>query len=85
VPVAMVPVVVAMQSSSAPAMQQTFIAVQGEATQTVPAVPTTVPANYLCAIRGNNGCNAPLPAQSNIIQQLLSIRKRSRTTFISSL
>jgi len=56
VPVAMVPVVVAMQSSSAPAMQQTFIAVQGEATQTFRRCRRRYP-QLLCAIRGNNGCN----------------------------
>jgi hypothetical protein len=61
-PVAIVPVVVAVQSSSASAMQQMFIAVQGEATQTVPVTPSV----------GTTAAATPVPAQSNIVQQLLS-------------
>jgi hypothetical protein len=81
VAVATVPVVVAMQSSSAPAMQQMFIAVQGAATQTVPAVPTTVPATTSAPSVGTTAATAPLPAQSNIIQQLLSDPKALANDF----
>jgi hypothetical protein len=85
-PVTTVPVVVAMQSSSAPAMQQTFIAVQGAATQTVPVtqetpVPTTVLATTSAPSVGTTAATAPLPAQSNIIQQLLSDPKALANDF----
>jgi hypothetical protein len=76
-----VPVVVAMQSSSAPAMQQTFIAVQGEATQTVPAVPTTVPATTSVPSVGATAAATPFPAQSNIVQQILSDPKALTNDF----
>ncbi len=81
-----VPVVVAMQSSSAPAMQQTFIAVQGAATQTVPVtqetpVPTTVLATTSAPSVGTTAATAPLPAQSNIIQQLFSDPKALANDF----
>jgi hypothetical protein len=76
-----VPVVVAMQSSSAPAMQQTFIAVQGGATQTVPAVPTMVPATTSAPSVGATAATTPLPAQSNIVQQLLSDPKSLANDF----
>jgi hypothetical protein len=80
-PVAAVPVVVAMQSSSAPAIQQTFIAVQGEATQTVPAVPTTVSATTSAPSVGATAAATPLPAQSNIVQQILSDPKALANDF----
>jgi hypothetical protein len=75
-PVTPVPVVVAMQSSSVPAMQQTFIAVQGEATQTAP-----VAANAVTPSVGTTAANTPLPAQSNFIQQLLSDPKAMANDF----
>lgn len=63
-----VPVIVAMQSSSAPAMQQASIAVEGVATATVPAG-----ANAFAA--------APTVAESNVIQQLLSNPKALANDF----
>jgi hypothetical protein len=79
--VATVPVVVAMQSSSAPAMQQTFIAVQGEATQTVPAAPTMIPATTSAPSVGTTAAATPLPVQSNIVQQILSDPKAMANDF----
>ena len=70
-PVTPVPVVVSVQSSSAPAMQQTFIAVQGVATQTAPSAPSV----------GTTAASTPLPAQSTIIQQLLSNPKAMANDF----
>jgi hypothetical protein len=75
-PVATVPVVVSVQSSSASAMQQTFIAVQGEATQTVPAA-----TNAAAPSVGTTAAATPVPAQSNIIQQLLSNPKAMANDF----
>jgi hypothetical protein len=79
--VATVPVVVSIQSSSAPAMQQMFIAVQGEATQTVPAAPTTIPATTSAPSVGMTAATTPSPAQSNIVQQLLSDPKAMANDF----
>ncbi len=73
-PVATVPVVVAMQSSSAPAAQQTFIAVQAVATATVPATATSPSI-------GTTGAASPLAAQSNAIQQVLSDPKALANDF----
>jgi hypothetical protein len=80
---ASVPVVVAMQSSSAPAVQQMFIAVQGAATQTVPAAtsPTTIPATTSAPSVGATAAATPFPAQSNIIQQILSDPKALANDF----
>jgi hypothetical protein len=72
-----VPVVVAIQSSSAPAMQQTFIAVQGTATQTASASPVSASAPSV----GNTAAATPLPAQSNIVQQVLSDPKALANDF----
>jgi hypothetical protein len=80
-PVKTVPVVVSIQSSSAPSMQQISIAVQGEATQTVPAAPTTIPATTSVPSVGTTAATTPLPAQSNIIQQLLSDPKAIANDF----
>jgi len=67
-----VPVIVAMQSSSAPGAQQTFIAVQnGTATQTVPTAASV----------GVTAADTPLPAQSNVIQQILSDPKALANDF----
>jgi hypothetical protein len=73
-PVAAIPVVVAMQSSSAPAMQQTFIAVQNVATQTVPTAATAPSVGVTAAA-------APLPDQSNLIQTLFSDPKTMANDF----
>lgn len=70
-----VPAVVAMQSSSAAAFQQTFIAVQNTATQTVPV------AAPVAASVGVTAATAPLPAQSNLIQQLFSDPKSLANDF----
>ncbi len=78
---ATVPVVVAIQSSSAPAMQQMFIAVQGEATQTIPAAQTNVVAATSAPSVGATAAATPLPAQSNIVQQLLSDPKTIANDF----
>jgi hypothetical protein len=79
-PAPTIPVVVAMQSSSAPAMQQTFIAVQGAATQTVSVAPTAAPATSSSPSVGI-AATTPLPAQSNIVQQLLSDPKALANDF----
>jgi hypothetical protein len=67
-PVTVVPVIVAIQSSSAPDMQQAFVAVRGAATQTVPSVqaPEFTPV---------------APAQSNIVQELFSDPKTLANDF----
>lgn len=66
-----VPVVVAIQSSSAPAAQQTFIAVRAVPTGTVPTAPSV----------GATAAATPLAAQSNIIQQILSNPKTLANDF----
>ena len=71
-PVAVVPVVVAMQSSSAPAIKQTFIAVKSTATQTIPATAASV---------GVTAATAPLAAQSNFFQQMVSDPKALANDF----
>jgi hypothetical protein len=76
-----VPVVVAMQSSSAPAAQQASIAVQGEATQTIPAPQTNVVVATSAPSVGTTAATTPLAAQSNIIQQLLSNPKAMANNF----
>jgi len=74
-PVATVPVVVSIQSSSAPGIQQTFIAVQGVATATVPATATSPSIGVTAA-------TSPLPAQQgNILQQILSDPKTLANDF----
>ena len=74
-PVATVPVIVPIQSSSAPAMQQTFIAVKGVATATVPATATSPSVGVTAA-------TSPLPAQQgNILQQVLSDPKALANDF----
>jgi hypothetical protein len=76
-PVATIPAVVAIQSSSAPAMQQTFIAVQGVATQTVPMAATATSPSV-----GITAATSPLPAQQgNILQQVLSDPKTLANDF----
>jgi hypothetical protein len=77
-PVAAVPVVVAIQSSSAPAIQQTFIAVQGAATETVLA---SAPAPASAPSVGVTAAASPLAAQSNIVQQILSDPKALANDF----
>jgi len=80
-PAATVPVIVAMQSSSAPAMQQTFIAVKGAATQTVPVTPATVPANSTAPSVGTTAAASPLATQSTMIQQIFSNPKALANDF----
>jgi hypothetical protein len=80
-PVAEVPVVVAMQSSSAPALQQIFIAVRGAATHTVPAVPVAVPAANAPSSPAATAVTTSLPAQSNIVQEILSNPKTVTNDF----
>jgi hypothetical protein len=75
-PAVTVPVVVSVQSSSAPAMQQMFIAVQGEATQTVPAA-----ANAAAPSVGTTAATTPLLAQSNFIQRIFSNPKTLANDF----
>ena len=70
-PVAAVPVVVAIQSSSAPAMQQTFIAVKGTATQTLPATASV----------GATAATAPLAVQSNFFERMISDPKALANDF----
>jgi hypothetical protein len=61
-------------------MQQTFIAVQGAATQTVSVAPTAAPATSSSPSVGI-AATTPLPAQSNIVQQLLSDPKALANDF----
>jgi hypothetical protein len=80
VAVATVPVVVAMQSSSAPAVQQTSIAVQSEAPQSIPATSLATTSASAPSV-GTTAAATPLPAQSNIIQQVLSDPKALANDF----
>jgi len=83
-PVATVPVIVSVQSSSAPAMQQTFIAVQSEATATAPASATaTTTGAPISSTAPSVGVAAttPHPAQSTIIQQIISDPKALANDF----
>jgi hypothetical protein len=86
-PVAVVPVVVAMQSSSDPSVQQTFIAVQATTTQTSPATSTATSAPALATTPsvGATAATSPLPVQSNAFQQLLSDPKALANDFYSLL
>lgn len=74
-----VPVVVTMQSSSAPAMQQTFIAVQNAVSTTPAATPAAVSTTAPSV--GAVAATAPLPAQSNIVQQFFSDPKAATNDF----
>jgi len=78
-PAAVVPVIVAMQSSSAPAMQQTFIAVKGEftSTQIVPVTSTSATEPSV----GATAATSPLAAQSTMLQQILSDPKALANDF----
>jgi hypothetical protein len=73
---ATVPVVVAMQSSSASAIQQTFIAVQGAGagTQAAPVNPATPSV-------GTTAAASPLAAQGNMLQQVFSDPKALANDF----
>lgn len=89
-PVATVPAVVAIQSSSAPSVQQASVAVKGAATQTVPVAPAAAPASALvilppattsaAAAPSTNAAPAPV-AQSNFIQRVLSDPKALANDF----
>ncbi|HUC01966.1 MAG TPA: CAP domain-containing protein [Candidatus Paceibacterota bacterium] len=87
-PVASVPAVVAIQSSSAPAAQQTFVAVEGASTETVSAaapVPATTPivvtssAQPVAAPVADTAA-VPVP-QSSLIQRLFSNPKTMADDF----
>jgi len=90
VAVATVPVVVAMQSSSDPSVQQMFVAVSNVATATAPvaatvsaAAPATVTSTAVPAAPsiGTTAATAPLASQSNIVQKLLSDPKTLANDF----
>lgn len=72
-----VPAVVAMQSSSAPGMQQSFVAVQGASTQTVPA---SAPLQESSTAPVTGAVSAPAP-QSNLVEQLLANPKALANDF----
>jgi hypothetical protein len=95
-PIAAVPVVVAMQSSSDPAVQQIFVAVQNVATETAPialtneAMPTaaSVASTNIATTAvptvpsiGTTAATAPLATQSNIVQRILSDPKAMANDF----
>lgn len=80
-PVATVPVMVAMQSSSAPAMQQTFIAVQNTTTQAAAATSAAASANVAAPSVGATAATTPLAAQSNFIQRVFSDPKALTNDF----
>jgi hypothetical protein len=77
-PVATVPVVVAMQSSSDANVQQDFVAVKSASAEATPAQPTSSTAPSV----GTTAASAPAPAaQSNLIQTIFSDPKTVANDF----
>ncbi len=81
-PVAQVPVIVAMENATDTNMQQSFVAVKGASTQTVPTTPGTVTNVALSPTTATPPLpSASLAPQSNVIQRILSDPKALANDF----